>query len=266
MKSLNSERSPQTDLAPSMRQTTQRGSFNPSASLICWRPSLTSVGYKEFAELPLPLKDPHNFPGFSGMVDVMKTRTRRYARYQLKWIRKQILPVIREARNCGDEVEIFVVPGGHTGHSVAEPLLHGEARARWRPTYSSQRSYKQNPCQPPHLSARLMPQSSWPHYMPIQTRYQIRMRESMLLHKQLTFFSRRQIHARTICQVCSTADTPTSVPKAEWEEHLLSKKHRKAERVRNGHPSKAQEAQKARQEEIRAHRARLRGESATESH
>lgn len=82
-----------------------------------------SIGYKEFSELDLN-DDPASDPKFPNMLAQTKLRTYQYARSQLKWIRKQLLPAVREARSLGGEVEVFAVPGG-----VAEPaeqVLKGE--------------------------------------------------------------------------------------------------------------------------------------------
>lgn len=58
------------------------------------------------------------------MVDRTKVSTQQYAKSQLKWIKKQFLPAVREARSLGGEVEVYVVPGGETGVPLATEILH----------------------------------------------------------------------------------------------------------------------------------------------
>jgi tRNA dimethylallyltransferase len=62
-------------------------------------------------------------PAFSGMLARMKLSTHQYARSQLKWIRKQLLPAVREARALGGEVAVYVVHGGEKGEGVARNVL-----------------------------------------------------------------------------------------------------------------------------------------------
>ena len=60
------------------------------------------------------------------MLDRMKISTRQYAKSQIKWIRKQLLPATREARSLGGEVGVYVVPGGKAGQEVARGVMKGE--------------------------------------------------------------------------------------------------------------------------------------------
>lgn len=85
--------------------------------------SASLIGYKEFASLPLPFPDPQSHPLFPAMVDRTKVSTHQYAKSQLKWIKKQLLPAVREARSLGGEVEVYVVPGGETGIPLATEIL-----------------------------------------------------------------------------------------------------------------------------------------------
>jgi tRNA dimethylallyltransferase len=61
------------------------------------------------------------------MLALTKIRTQQYAKYQLKWIRKQLLPAIREARALGGDVEIYVVRGGGgaEGEEAGRRVLEG---------------------------------------------------------------------------------------------------------------------------------------------
>lgn len=57
------------------------------------------------------------------MVDRTKVSTQQYAKSQLKWIKKQLLPAVREALSLGGEVEVYVVPGGEAGIPLATEIL-----------------------------------------------------------------------------------------------------------------------------------------------
>ena len=59
------------------------------------------------------------------MLERMKVSTRQYAKSQIKWIQKQLLPAIREARSLGGEVGVYVVPGGPAGQGRAGEVLDG---------------------------------------------------------------------------------------------------------------------------------------------
>ena len=65
-------------------------------------------------------------PGFQGMLEQTKQRTYSYAKYQLKWIRKQFLPAIAAARSLDGDVEIFVIRGGDQDTEIAIRILHGK--------------------------------------------------------------------------------------------------------------------------------------------
>lgn len=41
---------------------------------------------------------------------------------------------------------------------------------------------------------------------------------------------RQTLHARRICEVCSTPENPVSVRESQWSAHLKSKKHRREKR------------------------------------
>lgn len=84
---------------------------------------ILTAGFKEFAELPLPLKDVSIHPAFKPMLERMKLSTHQYAKSQIKWIRKQLLPAAAEARRLGGQVDIYVVPGGPAGELVAQNVL-----------------------------------------------------------------------------------------------------------------------------------------------
>jgi tRNA A37 N6-isopentenylltransferase MiaA len=59
------------------------------------------------------------------MLARMKLSTHQYAKSQLKWIRKQLLPAVREAMGLGGDVAVYVVHGGERGETVAKGVLAG---------------------------------------------------------------------------------------------------------------------------------------------
>lgn len=54
----------------------------------------------------------------------MKLSTRQYAKKQIKWIKKQLLPAIIKARSMGGEVYIYVLPAGRSERGIE--LLQSE--------------------------------------------------------------------------------------------------------------------------------------------
>jgi tRNA dimethylallyltransferase len=66
------------------------------------------------------------------MLALIKIRTQQYAKYQLKWIRKQLLPAVREARALGGDVEVYVVCGGpgERGEDCAKRVMSGGSSLR----------------------------------------------------------------------------------------------------------------------------------------
>lgn len=89
-------------------------------------PADAGSGYKEFANLNLDQEDPSSDPSFESMLDRMKLSTHQYAKSQIKWIRKQLLPAIKEARSLGGDVEVYVVRGGREGEELATGILDGQ--------------------------------------------------------------------------------------------------------------------------------------------
>lgn len=74
--------------------------------------------------MDLDQPDPSSDPSFDSMLDRMKLSTHQYAKSQIKWIRKQLLPAIKEARSLGGEVEVYVVRGGQEGEGLATGILN----------------------------------------------------------------------------------------------------------------------------------------------
>jgi tRNA dimethylallyltransferase len=89
--------------------------------------SLTALltGYKEFAAIPTDQLSPYH-PQFAAALERMKLSTRQYAKKQLKWIRKQLLPAVRKARAEGAEVEVYVMRGGMEDGGPGPSILQSE--------------------------------------------------------------------------------------------------------------------------------------------
>lgn len=60
------------------------------------------------------------------MLEQTKLRTYQYAKSQLKWIKKQLLPAVAEARALGGEVTVCVVRGGSCDDKQARDILLGK--------------------------------------------------------------------------------------------------------------------------------------------
>jgi hypothetical protein len=84
-----------------------------------------SIGYKEFGAIPTSdLTSVH--PLFASGLERMKLSTRQYAKKQIKWIKKQLLPAIIKARSMGGEVYIYVLPAGRSERGIE--LLQSERK------------------------------------------------------------------------------------------------------------------------------------------
>jgi hypothetical protein len=60
------------------------------------------------------------------MLDRTKLSTHQYAKSQIKWIRKQLIPAAAEARRLGGEVALYVVRGGPQDEELAKEIMQGE--------------------------------------------------------------------------------------------------------------------------------------------
>lgn len=87
-------------------------------------------GYKEFSGLELDQVDPSSDPQFEDMLERMKLSTHQYARSQIKWIKKQLLPAVKEAKTLGGDVQVYVVQGGQEGYAPSIDLLKRESQSR----------------------------------------------------------------------------------------------------------------------------------------
>ncbi|EIW70385.1 hypothetical protein TREMEDRAFT_28696, partial [Tremella mesenterica DSM 1558] len=162
-----------------------------------------SIGFKEFSSLPLDItninaarSDPH----FSTMLNRMKLSTQQYARSQLKWIRKQLLPAVGEARELGGEVWVYVIPGGEEGEKVARNILSCFLRDEDMP----------DPKTIGHSQAVEL----------LQVLEESGMKVPDTAERQI-------VNARKECPLCSETGRPFSVLAKEWRKHLSSRVHRR---------------------------------------
>ncbi|XAO23963.1 hypothetical protein I312_102752 [Cryptococcus bacillisporus CA1280] len=192
-----------------------------------------AIGYKEFASLPLPFPDPQSHPLFPAMVDRTKVSTHQYAKSQLKWIKKQLLPAVREARSLGGEVEVYVVPGGETGIPLATEILR-----------------------------RFMKRDKIPSNLEVGHAQAKELLQALEENDIVPNTADRQIiNARKICEICSTPNNPYSVLLRDWDQHIKTRTHK-----HNANPIKMDKAewiarQKAMGEERKTERQRLKQES-----
>ncbi|ORX35790.1 IPP transferase-domain-containing protein [Kockovaella imperatae] len=194
-----------------------------------------AIGYKEFAGLPLDeTSDPASHPLFSSMLSQTKSKTFQYAKSQLKWIRKQLLPVVQESQAKGSEVFLYIVPGGPAGQEMATPILHAFLDTRELPEALSTGS--------PHAKSLLGNG----------------MQSDLLRPNVPNTAERQRIHARRDCEQCSSPGLPVSVPVKEWSMHLTSRQHKKAIFEASGGRERVRQEQLANREAKRAERARLR--------
>lgn len=171
-----------------------------------------SIGYKEFADLPLPQPDPPTDPRFPAMVDRTKLSTVQYAKSQLKWITKQLLPAVREARALGGEVCVYVVPGGEEGEAAASRILAAFLNGEDMPAPSTLGH--------PDAAELLAVLEETNDRLPDTAERQL-------------------LNVRRQCEICSTAGRPYTVLGRDWDAHLKSRLHRRQMRDARGEDEKA---------------------------
>ncbi|WVR06929.1 hypothetical protein IAU60_003965 [Kwoniella sp. DSM 27419] len=194
-----------------------------------------SIGYKEFATMKLPTDNPANDPSYAPALERTKLSTHQYAKSQLKWIRKQLLPAAKEAKALGGEVEVYVVNGGEAGIRPALEAFHAFLSRDKMPP----------PLEHGHQDARDL----------------LTVLTDGAISKVPDTADRQQLNARRDCEICSEPGNPYSVILKDWDQHCKSKVHR-----RNANPARNKEewiaAQRARGEEKRAQREQLKGDLA----
>ncbi|WWC62113.1 uncharacterized protein I303_104703 [Kwoniella dejecticola CBS 10117] len=194
-----------------------------------------SIGYKEFAALELPQCEPARDPAYAPALERTKLSTHQYAKSQLKWIKKQLLPAVKEARSLGGEVNVYVVNGGEPGVNPAVSILtsfmNGEPLPKHRDIG--------------HLDASAL----------------LEVLDDEDNSKVPDTADRQDLNARRECEICSSPGRPYSLSIKEWETHLKSKIHR-----RNAKPARDKDqwiAQQREQGELkRAEREKLKEEVA----
>ncbi|WVQ99561.1 hypothetical protein IAU59_006697 [Kwoniella sp. CBS 9459] len=199
-----------------------------------------SIGYKEFSALRLPQDHPATDPAFAPALARTKLSTHQYAKSQVKWIKKQLLPVVREARALGGEVYVYVVNGGDKGILPALDVLQDFLAEKDLPLAHTIG----------HVDARDL---------------------LSILHneddaKVPDTADRQDINARKNCEACSSPGRPFSVSLKEWDAHAKSKTHK-----RNANPVKRNKEewialQRVRGEEKRAARERMKEDLAAMKH
>ncbi|BEJ16322.1 hypothetical protein CspHIS471_0509270 [Cutaneotrichosporon sp. HIS471] len=161
-----------------------------------------AIGYKEFAELPLPQESPFENPEFQRMLTLMKLSTHRYAKSQIQWITKQLLPAVHDARSRGGDVHVYVVPGGAAGEPLAVEVLAAFLQGNGKELPDAQKVG--------HPDAHTL--------LKILAQEPARVADTA---------DRQVMNARRICDTCSTPGKPFSVRGDDWDDHLKSKIHRR---------------------------------------
>ncbi|WVF71306.1 hypothetical protein IAT40_006109 [Kwoniella sp. CBS 6097] len=192
-----------------------------------------SIGYKEFSALPLPQDSPETDPAFGPALARTKLSTHRYAKSQIKWIKKQLLPAVNEARALGGEVYVYIVNGGERGIQPALNVLKGFLDEEDLPSAGDVG----------HVDARDL-------LSILDTESEAKVPDTA---------DRQDINARKNCEACSTPERPFSVILKEWESHAKSRIHK-----RNANPVKRNKEewislQRIQGAQKRAERERLKG-------
>ncbi|WWC70124.1 uncharacterized protein I206_104071 [Kwoniella pini CBS 10737] len=177
-----------------------------------------SIGYKEFAALNLPQPDPSTDPAYAPALERTKLSTHQYAKSQLKWIKKQLLPAIKEAKSLGGEVDIYVVNGGEMGIEPAVNILR---------------------C---FMAEEPLPKSRLIGH--IEAQELLGLLDNVGDSRVPDTLDRQDINARRDCEICSLPGRPYSLSVKEWETHIKSKIHR-----RNAKPARDKDEWIARQKE-----------------
>ncbi|WVW84064.1 hypothetical protein I302_106092 [Kwoniella bestiolae CBS 10118] len=193
-----------------------------------------SIGYKEFSSLALPQPQPTSDSAYGPALERTKLSTHQYAKSQLKWIKKQLLPAVKEAKSLGGDVGVYVVNGGEKG---VEPALNV-----FRAFMTGQQLPK----------AEDVGHADTPSLLDVLNDHGS--------SKVPDTADRQDINARRDCEACSTIGRPYSLSVKEWDAHVKSRFHK-----RNANPVKRDKdewiaQQRAQGEAKRAERDRLKGE------
>ncbi|RSH87237.1 hypothetical protein EHS25_003146 [Saitozyma podzolica] len=208
-----------------------RGLYGDASAVDHTEGIFQSIGYKEFASLQLPQPDPTRDPAFPSMLARMKLSTHQYAKSQLKWIRKQLLPAVREAMGLGD-VAVYVVHGGERGETVAKGVLAAFLRGEDLPDPNA----VGHPDAPELLAL-------------LQDIDGSRVPDTA---------GRQLLNSRKDCDLCSVPGQPHSVMVKDWDVHLRSKLHKRNLQLADGGRDAFIAAQKAEGMRKKAERDALR--------
>ncbi|KAJ9092209.1 hypothetical protein QFC21_006955 [Naganishia friedmannii] len=181
-----------------------------------------SSRFKEFSHIPTDRLVPSD-PLFAPALDRMKISTRQYAKRQLQWIRKQLLPVIKQAlesqRAEGGEGEdagpwIYVVRGGDEDVALGEEIL----RRFWN--YEPMPDYRTVGHPKAEELLKILSE-------PGQGSEGVDLQEVSTIVPDIQ--QRQVLNARLECNVCSIPGQPVTIIKSEWLAHLKSKSHRRSQ-------------------------------------
>ncbi|WVQ67522.1 uncharacterized protein L199_005722 [Kwoniella botswanensis] len=193
-----------------------------------------SIGYKEFASLSLPQSNPTTDPAYAPALERTKLSTHQYAKSQLKWIKKQLLPAVKEARSLGGEVEVYVVNGGEKGVDPALKVLKA------------------------FMAEETLPKAEDVGHS--DTSSLLGILNDLSGTKVPDTAERQDLNARKDCEVCSSPGRPYSLSLKEWDAHVKSRFHK-----RNANPAKRNKEEWIAQQRVlgeakRAGRDRLKEE------
>ncbi|WRT66499.1 uncharacterized protein IL334_003458 [Kwoniella shivajii] len=167
-----------------------------------------SIGYKEFASLPLPQSQPEAHPSYRPALERTKISTHQYAKSQLKWIQKQLLPAAQEARALGGDVYVYVVNGGERGVAPSVKVLNAFLNGEALPS-------------PEHVGHEAASEL-------------LKVLDDHLDIRVPNTADRQDLNARRDCEPCSLPDRPYSLSLKEWDTHVKS---------RNANPVKRDKAE-----------------------
>ncbi|KAL7421916.1 tRNA dimethylallyltransferase, mitochondrial [Cryptotrichosporon argae] len=159
-----------------------------------------SIGYKEFAALNLSQAEPRADPVFAAMLDRTKLSTHQYAKSQVRWIRKNLLPAVRDARRRGGQVWVYVVKGGQEGEDVGRDMLKAFLAGDDMP----------DPKAVGHPDA--------PELLAMLDEADARVPDTA---------KRQVLNSHRVCAACSSPSSPVSIIASEWSKHLSSKVHKR---------------------------------------
>ncbi|KAJ9121453.1 hypothetical protein QFC22_002069 [Naganishia vaughanmartiniae] len=180
-----------------------------------------SIGFKEFSHIPTNRLVPTN-PLFAPALDRMKISTRQYAKRQLQWIRKQLLPVVKQAlehqRAEGEGEDagpwIYVVRGGDDDVALGEEILRCFLNHEPMPDYRIVGHPKAEEL------LRILAETG-------EGSEGVDTQHSLAVVPDIQ--QRQVLNARVECNVCSIPGQPVTIIKSEWLAHLKSKSHRRSQ-------------------------------------